>query len=163
MRKGLSPLVNKVSTAASAPVIAGMRLRAGRAGSGKGAGPNDRQAISTARAAEAHGPTLVRRDSAYGTRAVIGACLRHDAEFSLVMTRNKAVQRAIAVIAETAWTPVALSRGGTRPDTGAWISDAGSSRPPTPPSRAPPEWVASSTVEYESGMIVVSGASWPSD
>lgn len=41
LRKGLSPLVNKVSTAASAPVIAGMRLRAGRAGSGKGAGPND--------------------------------------------------------------------------------------------------------------------------
>lgn len=82
------------------------------------------QAISTARAAEAHGPTLVRGDSAYGTRAVIGACLRHDAEFSLVMTRNKAVQRAIAVIAETAWTPVAYPGAVRDPDTGAWISDA---------------------------------------
>ena len=56
-------------------MIAGMRLRAGRAGSGKGAGRMIAQAISTARAAGATGPILVRGDSAYGTRAVIGACV----------------------------------------------------------------------------------------
>lgn len=88
LRKGLSPLATTISTAESAPVIAGMRLRAGRAGSGKGAGRMIAQAISTARAAGATGPILVRGDSAYGSRAVIGACVRHNAQFSLIMTRN---------------------------------------------------------------------------
>lgn len=122
--KGLSPLATTISTAESAPVIAGMRLRAGRAGSGKGAGRMIAAAISTARAAGATGPILVRGDSAYGTRAVVGACTRHDAQFSLVMTRNTAVQRAIAGIAEDAWTPVAYPGAVRDPDTGALISDA---------------------------------------
>jgi hypothetical protein len=124
LRKGLSPLVTTISTADSAPVIAGIRLRAGRAGSGKGAGRMIAQAISTARAAGATGPILVRGDSAYGTRAVIGACVRHNAQFSLVMTRNTAVQRAIAAIDETAWTPVNYPGAVRDPDTGALISDA---------------------------------------
>lgn len=38
LRKGLSPLATTISTPGSAPVIAGMRLRAGRANSGRGAG-----------------------------------------------------------------------------------------------------------------------------
>src|SRR5436189_231495 len=38
LRKGLSPLATTISTTGAAPVIAGMRLRAGRANSGKGAG-----------------------------------------------------------------------------------------------------------------------------
>ena len=38
LRKGLSPLATTISTEHSAPVIAGMRLRAGKTGSGKGAG-----------------------------------------------------------------------------------------------------------------------------
>ena len=124
LRKGLSPLATTISTEKSAPVIAGMRLRAGRAGSGKGAGRMIAQAISTARAAGATGTILVRGDSAYGSRAVIGACVRHNAQFSLVMTRNKAVQRAIAAIPEAAWTPVAYPGAVRDPDTGAWISDA---------------------------------------
>ena len=127
LRKGLSPLVTTLSTAESAPVIAGMRLRAGRAGSGKGAGRMIAAAISTARTARtagAAGPILVRGDSAYGTRAVVGACTRHGAQFSLVMTRNTAVQRAIAAIAEDAWTPVAYPGAVRDPDTGALISDA---------------------------------------
>ena len=124
LRKGLSPLTTTISTAKSAPVIAGMRLRAGRAGSGKGAGRMIAQAISTARAAGATGAILVRGDSAYATRAVIGACVRHNAQFSLVMTRNKAVQRAIAAIPDTAWTPVDYPGAVRDPDTGAWISDA---------------------------------------
>ncbi len=126
LRKGLSPLVTTISTAESAPVIAGMRLRAGRAGSGKGAGRMIAAAINTARAAGVGGPILVRGDSAYGTRAVISACVRHGAEFSLVMTRNAAVQRAIAAISEESWMPR-------------------SPRSPTPPSpalprRSPPAW-----------------------
>ena len=74
LRKGLSPLATTISTAHSAPVIAGMRLRAGKTGSGKGAGRMVAQAIATARAAGATGKILVRGDSAYGNRAVVRAC-----------------------------------------------------------------------------------------
>ena len=49
LRKGLSPLATTISTANAAPVIAGMRLRAGKTGSAKGAGRMVAQAISSAR------------------------------------------------------------------------------------------------------------------
>jgi hypothetical protein len=124
LRKGLSPLATTISTAQSAPVIAGMRLRAGKTGSGKGAGRMIAQAIATARAAGASGKILVRGDSAYGNRAVVRACLRGKAEFSLVMTKNRAIARAIASIPDTAWAPVRYPGAVQDPDTGAWISDA---------------------------------------
>jgi hypothetical protein len=124
LRKGLSPLATTISTEHSAPVIAGMRLRAGRAGSGKGAGRMVAQAIATARASGACGKILVRGDSAYGNRAVVRACVRGQAEFSLVMIKNRAIQRAIASIPDTAWTPVRYPGAVQDPDTGAWISDA---------------------------------------
>jgi Transposase DDE domain group 1 len=124
LRKGLSPLATTMSTPGSAPVIAGMRLRAGKAGSGKGAGRMVASAIGTARAVGARGQILVRGDSAYGSRAVVAACVRHGAQFSLVMTRNTAVERAIAGIDEAAWTPVCYPGAVRDPDTGAWISDA---------------------------------------
>ena len=44
--------------------------------------------------------------------------------FSLVLTRNAAVQRAIDAISEDAWTPVQYPGAVRDPDTGAWISDA---------------------------------------
>jgi Transposase DDE domain group 1 len=125
LRKGLSPLATTISTAGSAPVIAGLRLRAGKTGSAKGAGRMVAQAIGTARAATgASRQILVRGDSAYGTRAVVAACVRHGAQFSLVMTRNPAVERALAAIDEAAWTPVSYPGAVQDPDTGTWISDA---------------------------------------
>ena len=73
LRKGLSPLATTLSTPTAAPVIAGMRLRAGKTGSGKGAGRMIAQAITTARATGASGKILVRGDSAFGTRTVVRA------------------------------------------------------------------------------------------
>ena len=124
LRKGLSPLATTISTPDCAPLVAGMRLRAGKTGSGKGAGRMVAQAIGTARAAGAHGQILVRGDSAYGNRKVVAACLRAGAQFSLVMTRNPAIDRAIAAVDEAAWTPVRYPGAVRDPDTGAWISDA---------------------------------------
>ena len=124
LRKGLSPLATTISTVHAAPVIAGMRLRAGKTGSGKGAGRMVAQAIVTARAAGATGKILVRGDSAYANRAVVRACRRGNAEFSLVMTKNRAIARAIDSIPDTAWTPVRYPGAVQDPDTGAWISDA---------------------------------------
>ena len=124
LRKGLSPLAATLSTDLSAPVIAGMRRRAGKAGSGRGAARMVAQAIATARAAGVTGQILVRGDSAYGTRAVVGACRRAGAQFSLAVTKNPAVAAAIDAIDDTAWTPVRYPGAVRDPDTGAWISDA---------------------------------------
>jgi hypothetical protein len=124
LRKGLSPLATTISTPGAAPVIAGMRLRAGKTNSGKGAGRMVAQAIRTARDCGASGKILVRGDSAYGNRKVARACLRHGTQFSLAMTRNPAIDRALAAIEETAWTPVFYPGAVRDPDTGAWISDA---------------------------------------
>lgn len=100
LRKGLSPLATTISTDLSAPVIAGMRLRAGKAGSAKGAARMVAQAITCAREAGVAGEILVRGDSAFGGRAVIAACRRGGARFSLVLTKNRAVQRAIDSIGD---------------------------------------------------------------
>jgi hypothetical protein len=124
LRKGLSPLATTISTDTAAPVIAGLRLRAGRTGSGKGAGRMVAQAIASARAVGVTGQILVRGDSAYGTHAVVSACRRAGAQFSLVWTKNTKVQAAINAIAEHAWTPVSYPGAVRDPDTGARISDA---------------------------------------
>lgn len=124
LRKGLSPLVTTISTLDGAPVVAGIRLRAGRAGSGRGAATMVADAIGTARAAGAVGEVLVRGDAAYGTSAVVRACIKAGARFSVVLTKNPAVTRAIAGISEDAWTPVHYPGAVVDPDTGDLISDA---------------------------------------
>ena len=124
LRKGLSPLVTTISTKAGAPVIAGIRLRAGKAGSGKGAASMVAQAIRTARAAGAAGEILVRGDSAYGSAAVVNACLKAGVMFSVVLAKNPAVVAAIAKIPDDAWTPVQYPGAVIDPDTGELISDA---------------------------------------
>jgi hypothetical protein len=124
LRKGLSPLATILSTRHGAPVIAGIRLRAGRAGSGKGAASMVTEAARTVRAAGATGEILVRGDSAYGNHAVVGACLAAGARFSLVLVKTSSVTRAIGTIPDHAWTPVQYPGAVLDPDTGALISDA---------------------------------------
>jgi hypothetical protein len=124
LRRGLSPLATTISTEQGAPVVAGIRLRAGKAGSGKGAASMVREAIATARAAGATGEILVRGDSAYGNSAVVAACVRAKVRFSVVLTKNRAVSAAIGAIGDDAWTPVHYPGAVTDPDTGELISDA---------------------------------------
>jgi hypothetical protein len=124
LRRGLSPQITTISTASGAPVIAEARLRSGRAGSGRGAASQLKQAITTARACGASGKIMVRGDSAFGTKKVITACLAAGVEFSVSVARNKRLNAAIAGIDEAAWTPVHYPGAVTDPDTGALISDA---------------------------------------
>jgi hypothetical protein len=124
LRKGLSPLATTLSTASGSPVIAGIRLRAGRAGSGKGAASMVTDAITVARAAGAAGEVMVRGDSAYGHSTVVRACMAAGARFSLVLVKNKAVTTAIASVPEDAWSPVRYPGAVVDPETGEWISDA---------------------------------------
>ncbi len=82
------------------------------------------QAITATRAAGVSGEILVRGDSVFGGRAAIGAYRRLGARFLLVLTKNRAVDRAIASIPDEAWTPVKYPGAVRDPDTGAWTSDA---------------------------------------
>jgi Transposase DDE domain group 1 len=124
LRQGLSPLATTISTEHGAPVIAGIRLRAGRAGSGKGAATMVTDAVRTARAAGATGEILVRGDSAYGNSVVVAACLAAKARFSVVLVKNSTITRAIGSIPDHAWTPVQYPGAVLDPDTGELLSDA---------------------------------------
>jgi Transposase DDE domain group 1 len=124
LRKGLSPLATTLSTDQGAPVVTGIRLRAGKTNSGRGAASMVREAITTARGAGARGEILARGDSAFANSAVVGACVKAGARFSVVLTKNPEVNRAIASIAEDAWRPVHYPGAVVDPDTGELISDA---------------------------------------
>ena len=124
LRLGLSPQITTISTTQAPPVIAEARLRSGRAGSGRAAASQIKQAIGTARACGPCGVILVRGDSAFGTKKVITTCVAEGTEFSLSVSRNKRISAAIEAIDEAAYTPVHYPGAVTDPDTGALISDA---------------------------------------
>jgi hypothetical protein len=125
LRRGLSPLAVTISTATAAPMLAGVRLRAGRAGSSRGAASMLTEAVNTAIEAGARAGTIVvRGDSAYCAGKVIAAVVKAGARFSFAIARNPAVDTAIARIVDDAFIPVAYPGAVTDPDTGELISDA---------------------------------------
>jgi hypothetical protein len=125
LRRGLSPLAVTICTETAAPVLAGVRLRAGRAGSCKGAASMLIEAVNTATAAGAQARNiLVRGDSAYCSGKVVAAVVKTGARFSFAIARNPAVDAAVATIADEAYTPVHYPGAVVDPDTGQLISDA---------------------------------------
>jgi hypothetical protein len=125
LRRGLSPLAVTISTDTAAPMLAGVRLRAGRAGSSKGATSMVTEAINTAIEAGARpGNILVRGDSAFCGGKIIAAVVRAGARFSFAIARNPAVDAAIASIPDEAFVAVRYPGAVTDPDTGDLISDA---------------------------------------
>jgi hypothetical protein len=125
LRRGLSPLAVTISTPTTAPVVAGVRLRAGRAGSAKGAASMLVEAVNTAVAAgAAPANILVRGDSAYGNGKVITAVVKAGARFSLTMAKTGPVIAATNTIPDEAYTPVQYPGAVIDPDTGQLISDA---------------------------------------
>ena len=125
LRRGLSPLAVTISTPTSAPVLAGVRLRAGRAGSAKGAASMVRDGIRTAKAAGATPENiLVRGDSAYGNSPVIRAVQAEGALFSFVLAKTAPVNAAITAIGDDQYVPVRYPGAVIDPDTGDLISNA---------------------------------------
>lgn len=125
LRRGLSPLAVTLSTRTAAPMIAGVRLRAGRAGSARNAASMVAEAINTAVAAGARPEAiLVRGDSAYCTGKVVAAVVKAGSRFSFAIARNPAVDAAIAAIGDDQYTPVRYPGAVIDPDTGELISDA---------------------------------------
>jgi hypothetical protein len=125
LRRGLSPLAVTISTATAAPVVAGVRLRAGRAGSAKGAASMLTEAVNTAKDAGASAQRIVvRGDSAYCNGKVVTAVVKAGASFSFAITRNPAVDAAIGSIGDEQYTPVHYPGAVVDSDTGELISDA---------------------------------------
>jgi hypothetical protein len=125
LRRGLSPLAVTISTEIAAPVLAAVRLRAGRAGSARGAASMLTEAINTAVAVGAEAANiLVRGDSAYCGGKVVAAVAKAGARFSFTIARNPAVDAAITTIGDEQYQPVRYPGAVLDPDTGQLISNA---------------------------------------
>jgi hypothetical protein len=125
LRRGLSPLAVTLCTPTAAAVLVGVRLRAGKAGSSRGATSMVVEAINTAIQAGAEpGSVLVRGDSAYCAGKTISAIVKAGARFSFTIARNAAVDAAIATIPDEAYQPVQYPGAVLDSDTGQLISNA---------------------------------------
>ena len=122
--KGLNALLAVASTQINAPIIVGHRLRGGATNSARGAGKFVADALAAARRAGATGLVRCRLDSAYYTHKVVAAVLRGKAQFSITARMDRAVQRAIADIPETAWVSIRYPKAIFDDEQQRWISDA---------------------------------------
>ncbi|HSS56306.1 MAG TPA: IS1380 family transposase [Gaiellales bacterium] len=128
--KGLNALLATLSTpgsAGGAPVIVATRLRKGSANSARGAARLIADALKASRACGAGvdgGLLVVRADSAYYGRDVIGAIRRAKARFSITARQDTAVRRAIVEIPDDAWTTINYPRAVFDEQLQQWVSDA---------------------------------------
>lgn len=127
--KGLNALLATISTPLAAPVIGAARLRKGAVKSARGAGTLLAEALGTARACGAGGTdrsglVLVRGDSAFYCHDVIATARRGGARFSITARMDAAVKKAIASIADDAWTPIRYPHAVWDEEGSCWISDA---------------------------------------
>lgn len=122
--RGLNVLAATMSTPLAAPLVAAARLRGGSAGSARGAATLVAEAINTARQAGATGTIVVRADSAYYAGAFVAACRRNGAHFSVTVRMDPKVTKAIAGIADDAWTAIKYLNAIYDEQANAWISDA---------------------------------------
>jgi hypothetical protein len=124
MIRGLNALVAVLSTPLAAPVIAGTRLRGGKANSARGAASFVTESITTSRRTAAGGILVARMDSAYYAASVVDACLRQDTHFSITAKMDKKIKAAIAAIPQTAWKAIKYTDAIWDEESGRWISDA---------------------------------------
>jgi hypothetical protein len=123
-KRTLHPLLAALSTPLSAPVVAGVRMRAGRSADVRGAAAFLAEVLGTARAAGATGTIIVRGDSKFYTAEVVAAAHRAGAFVSLTTGSNPSVNAAIARIDDSAWTPIHYPDAFVDEDTGELVSDA---------------------------------------
>jgi hypothetical protein len=106
-------------------VIAAQRLRKGSAGSARGAAKLATDALALiGRTCLAGRDVLVRADSAFYSHALVTAVLAAGAQVSITARMDAAVKRAIAGIAEHAWTTIKYTDAVYDETTGSWISRA---------------------------------------
>ncbi|NHC22919.1 IS1380 family transposase, partial [Nocardioides sp. IC4_145] len=124
--RGLNALLATVTTPNAAPVVVAQRLRKGSCGSPRGAKRLVADALKTT-AALTDATPLVRADSAFYGRGLVGAAVRAGADVSVTVRMDKAVKAAIAAIAaidDDAWTTIEYTDAIFDEATGSWVSRA---------------------------------------
>jgi hypothetical protein len=122
-KKTLHPLLATISTPLARPVVAGIRMRKGKAADVRGAAGFVAEALGTAKASGATGTIIVRGDSKFYTAEVVAAARRAGAHVSLTTGSNPSVDAAIAAYTGE-WTPIHYPNPFVDPDTGELVSDA---------------------------------------
>jgi hypothetical protein len=127
--RGLNPLIATLSTPDAAPLVIASQLRAGNAGSARGASSLLAEAIGTAKAVLAaqnsHGGELVvRADSAFFSKKFIAACRRGKVRFSVTIPMTEKVKAAIATIPDDAWVEITYPQPVWDDDQQRFISRA---------------------------------------
>jgi hypothetical protein len=122
--RGYNPLIAILSTPDSAPVVAATRLRAGNAGSARGAASLVAEAIGAAKACGGSGEVIVRMDSAFYSKKVIWTCRRNKVRFSVTARMDAKTQRAAQSIPEDQWVDIKYPQAIWDEQEGRWISDA---------------------------------------
>ncbi|RYV49306.1 IS1380 family transposase [Pengzhenrongella frigida] len=123
--RGINAILATVSTDTVAPVVVAQRLRKGNAGSSRGVARLVRDALATTRRTHLAGrDVLVRADSAFYSRALVGAALTAGAQVSVTVRMDPVVKRAIAAISQDAWTTIRYPQAIYDETTGVWVSKA---------------------------------------
>jgi hypothetical protein len=120
----LHPLLATLSTPIARPVVAGIRLRKGKAADVRGAAVFVAEALAVAGEAGCTGAIVVRGDSKFYTAEVVAAAARAGAYVSLTTGSNPSVNAAIAAMPDDGWTPIHYPDAFVDPDTGELVSDA---------------------------------------
>lgn len=94
------------ATCAQTGMVLFSRLRGGSAGAARGAKSFLTETVSRVRGAGATGQLVVRADSAFYSRAVLGTAAKLGVQFSVTARQDKKIRAAIEAIEETAWAPI---------------------------------------------------------
>jgi len=106
---GYHPLL---ATRANTGEMLHARQRTGKANTARGMPRFVDETIGRVRRAGATGELSFRADSGFWSAATIGRLRAHGVRFSITVRQTKPVQRAIATIAEAAWTTIGYSPEG---------------------------------------------------
>jgi hypothetical protein len=119
--RGYHPLIAAVTEPGNAPDVLHTRLREGRANTARGAAGFVAESLARARAGGATGELVVRTDGGFYNHALVAACVRAGARFSITVRLDAKVKAAIAAIEEEAWTPIPYWSSHVDPETGQVI------------------------------------------
>ena len=122
--RGLNALLATAASAESAPVVVAQRLRRGAANSARGAKWLVADALKTVARVTPGRSVLLRADSAFYGRDIIGAATRAGVQVSVTVKQDVRVKAAIGGIAEDAWTPIAYRDAVYDQSSGRWVSRA---------------------------------------
>lgn len=101
--RGYHPLL---ATAAGTGDVLGVRARGGNAHTARGAKSFLVEVFNRVRAAGATGPLVLRADSGFYSKAVVGACRRAKVSFSITVKMSASLHKVIDDIPEESWTPI---------------------------------------------------------